>query len=572
MPTLQTDHHINLDQLEQAFGNSKSKHLLGGQDQLKAKAGITGWLQNKLMPKDEKLEAQKEAERQLNLAYKASNLGLESDHATYQLIRDTVRGNNNKSVGELITDLKQSIATQRAQATGHDLIQQAGGAQNVADVVAAYEGLVAPLVPPQKEPAKERGAELYEVIQNNPNLSPEQKQAAICQIAEKASEAACLNSPNAGNLARDNTLNTQFLTASVQDQLAHMAVAVAQQTEQALENANLPVHYDAAGQQKAAPQPGDTDMPPYTKEELKQYNDAYAQVANGILNQIVDESQNLNEAAQDLMTAIKKGAMQAAQAKPALRIDSASAKDSAIAADSASVVVMPLEEVGNRMVQAQIILRVVNVEVNDRAAWKQASPDPDIRRTNNAMTKTTALVQAYDNYSTGNGPVQKDGTWSKKQDLVVHNMRQNNPGLIGAYRNFTNDMTKPIALPPPVVPAVGGGAGVGVGVGVGGGGAPVVAPVVQANPAPAPLPGPAPLPMPPPAVLQPAPQVEGGGGPNVQQLKAMFESKSQSTGESLREKPVRKHKAEGPNLVGGEIKTPVKPATPRQSGSGYSSS
>lgn len=567
MPILQTDHHINLDQLEQAFGNSKSKHLLGSQDQLKAKAGITGWVQSKLMPKDAKLEAQKEAERQIKVAYKASNLGLDPDDATHQLIRDTVRGKNNKSVSELITDLKQGIATQRAAAPGHGFIQQAANAQNVADVVAAYEGLVAPVVPPQPEPAKERGAELYEAIKNNPHLSPVQKQDAICQIAEKASEAACLNSTDAGNLARDNTLNTQFLTAAVQDQLAPLAVAVAQATEQAMENANLPVLYDNEGEQRLAPQPGENVVGVYSAEQLDQYNAAYEQAATGILNQIVDQSQNLNDNAQDLMTAIKKGAMKAAQAVPALRRDTSSVAD------------MPLEEVGNRMVQAQILLRVVNVEVNDRSAWKQASADPAIKRTASAMTKTTSLVQAYDNYSTGDGPVQHGGVWSKKQDPMVLNMRQNNPGLIGAYRNFTNTITKPIVLPAVVVPAVGGG----VGVGVGGGGAPVVAPVVApivpvvapvvpVIPSPAPLPSPAPAPMSPPAVLPPAPQVGDGGGPNVQQLKAMFESKGQSTGESLHAKPVRKPKAEGPNLVGGEIKPPVKPATPRQSGSGYSSS
>lgn len=569
MPTLQTDHHINLDQLEQAFGNSKSKHLVGSQDQLKAKTGITGWVQDKLMSKDAKLEAQKEAERQIKVAYKASNLRQDPDDATHNLIRDSVRGNNNKSVGELITDLKQGIATQRAQAEGHGFIQQAANAQNVADVVAAYEGLVAPVVPPQVAPEKERGAELHEVIQNNPNLTPDQKQDAICQIAERASERACRNSPDAGNLARDNTLSTEFLTAAVQHQLAPIGVAVAQQAELALENADLPVHYDNAGVPIIAPQPGETDLAPYSKAELDDFNAAYELVAAGIIKQVVDESQKLNENAKDLMTAIKKGAMQAAQAVPALRRDSSSVAD------------MPLEDVGNRMVQAQILLRVVNVEVNNRAAWKQASTNPDISRTANAMTKTTALAQAYDNYSTSDGPVMNNGSWDKKQDAVVHDMRQNNPGLIGDYRSFTNTITKPIALPPPVVPAVGGGAGVGVGVGVGGGGAPVVAPVVapivpvvapvvQAIPSPAPLPGPAPLPVPPPAVLQPAPQVAEGGGPNVQQLKAMFESKSQSTGESLRDKPVRKPKAEGPNLVGGEIKAPVKPATPRQSGSGYS--
>lgn len=567
MPILQTDHHINLDQLEQAFGNSKSKHLLGSQDQLKAKAGITGWVQSKLMPKDAKLEAQKEAERQIKVAYKASNLRQDPDDTTHDLIRDSVRGNNNKSVGELITDLKQGNATQRAQAEGHGFIQQAANAQNVADVVAAYEGLVAPVVPPQVAPEKERGAELHEVILNNPNLTPDQKQDAICQIAERASERACRNSRDAGILARDNTLSTEFLTSAVQHQLAPIGVAVAQEVELAMENIDLPVHYDHAGLPITAPQPGETDLAPYSQAELDDFNAAYEQVAAGIIRQVVDESQKLNEDAKDLMTAIKRGAMKAAEAVPALRRDSSSVAD------------MPLEEVGNRMVQAQILLRVVNVEVNDRSAWKQASADPAIKRTASAMTKTTSLVQAYDNYSTGDGPVQHGGVWSKKQDPMVLNMRQNNPDLIGAYRNFTNTITNPIVLPAVVVPAVGGG----VGVGVGGGGAPVVAPVVApivpvvapvvpVIPSPAPLPSPAPVPMSPPAVLPPAPQVGDGGGPNVQQLKAMFESKGQSTGESLHAKPVRKPKAEGPNLVGGEIKPPVKPATPRQSGSGYSSS
>lgn len=292
------------------------------------------------------------------------------------------------------------------------------------------------------------GERVFDAIQNNASLNAQEKQQVINCAGKHASKQACLASTDGGNLARLNSANEKFLSHATSSMLKDLNEQVKQTVlvEAAKVDALGMLGGDNVG---SMINPGEANAQNYPKQDIKGLNAAFEGIAEKALESVVANSPNVSPEAKSFLSAVKEGAKEASLEKSALLKDG-------------SANLTP-DEVGDKMVQAQVLLRSVNPAINNAAAEMEKSPDQAIRARGKLVTKATNITQTYDSYSgrdevprkkvkAPDGGFEKnpDGsdkvTWGKRQDASVDAIRNKNPVLLQGYRSLSASVTNPVAV------------------------------------------------------------------------------------------------------------------------------
>jgi len=297
-------------------------------------------------------------------------------------------------------------------------------------------------------PEAEDGERVFDAIQNDPSLNPGEKEQVLNGTAKHAAKKACLASNDGGNLARLNSAEEKFLSHATASMLEDLGDQVKQTVLD--EAANVDAIGMLGGDNlNAMISPGESEAANFPKQDVQGLNAAYQDIAEKALESMVANAPNVSPEAKSFLSAVKEGAKEASIEKPALLKDGSA--------------VMTPDEVGDKLVQAQVLLRAVNPAINEAAAQMNKSPNEAVRAQGKLVTKVTNVTQTYDSYAgrdevprkqvkvPGGGFAKNpDGsdkvTWGKRQDATVDAIRNKNPNLLQGYRNLTATVTNPVAV------------------------------------------------------------------------------------------------------------------------------
>ena len=264
--------------------------------------------------------------------------------------------------------------------------------------------------------------EFIEAIQNDNSLSEEDKNLVLTSLARHAAKDVCLGSLNMGDLGRNNSPSGRYLANLAQKELANVGEDIA--GELLLEADKM----DLVGMQNKDTQKLAKAGTPEALE-MKGLEDAYRSFSAAALNNIIEGAAKASPQAKDILGAVKQGAMDAAAINPGLLEDGATPED-----------------MGNQLVQAQVVLRAVNPVLGKKAAELNEPIDKDNNRkapeqfakdqaNAQMLINSMVVVQGYDSCMFKESPARvANGNWSRVQNATIDAMRKKDPDLLKRYR------------------------------------------------------------------------------------------------------------------------------------------
>ncbi len=252
--------------------------------------------------------------------------------------------------------------------------------------------------------------EMIQDIKNNNDLTENEKNKVLQSVTKHASKVACINSNNIGDLARGNGPYEKFLSSIAQSELKDLAGDIANSMVAELDKVDA---LAMMGERSKLPEPGSSES-----QEQKGLEQAYQDLAVLGLQKVADGGEKLSPQGKDFMQAVKQGAMDAASLKPELLLNKATP-----------------EEMGDQMVQAQVVLRVVNPAISSQIIQLRASKDPAQAAKGQFLLGVSQVLQGYDNCMNKEKPeTRPDGHWTKPQNATIDAIRRNDPELLKKYR------------------------------------------------------------------------------------------------------------------------------------------
>lgn len=264
--------------------------------------------------------------------------------------------------------------------------------------------------------------EFIEAIQNDNSLSEEDKNLVLTSLARHAAKEVCLESLNMGDLGRSSSPSGRYLANLAQKELANVGEDIAGKLLLEADKMDLVGMQNKETQRLAKPG---------TPEALKMkgLEDAYQSFSAAALNNIIEGAAKASPQAKNILGAVKQGAMDAAAVKPGLLEDGATPED-----------------MGNQLVQAQLVLRAVNPVLGKKAAELNKPIDKDNNRkapeqfakdqaNAQMLINSMVVIQGYDSFMFKESPARlADGNWSKVQNATIDAMRKKDPDLLKRYR------------------------------------------------------------------------------------------------------------------------------------------
>ncbi len=292
MPSITPNANTNLEDIAQQFGNSPARDLRIRDGNLEAKSGVTaaaGKLWDRLS--NNRHDSNVQAEQVLINAYKNSSGGEDPDAAAKTRIADTVRGNGG-TVADLVRDLDtqaKAVVAQRAavaQAQAVTILEKqldrVANGQNMGAVLKDSRAVIGIEADnPALNVHPRAGEELFNAVNNNPNLSPAAKQSILLEVTRVAVAESGNRAGTADAHLREDGVHKQFVKANL-DHLSQATFASIHQ--QMLQNPGV---QQLSGQIQAAT--------PLNAPEIRQLGTAMANVMTQELAKPENYSPELRE-------------------------------------------------------------------------------------------------------------------------------------------------------------------------------------------------------------------------------------------------------------------------------------